>query len=46
MTKNLLDTNVKMKQKFYFQFLFYLGLVILSISFNYFSGRKIIRATY
>src|SRR6056300_1295850 len=40
MTKNLLDTNVKLKQKFYFQFLFYLGLVILYISINYFSELK------
>src|SRR5210317_1985205 len=40
MTKSLLDTNIKLKQKFYFQFLFYLGLVILSISINYFSELK------
>ena len=40
MTKSLLDTNVKLKQKFYFQFLFYLGLVVLSVSIDYFSELK------
>ena len=40
MSKNLLEANPAFQQKFYFQFLFYLSLVGISIAINYFSNSQ------